>query len=110
MERKYRLTALAALGAGGYVLFRRSYRVPLKEYTRCALYMATLDDEICHREWDRLGQSSAAAAFPEKAVSLQYRYHLYLGMNRGKDRRTLQREIADMEQRLWEYTQAERRT
>ena len=107
MDRKEKAAVLLGAGVGGYLLLRRSFRVPLREYTRCALYMATLDDDICRREWDRLGQCSAAACFPEKAESLQYRYHLYLGMNRGKNRRTLQREIADMEQRLWELSRKE---
>ena len=107
MERKKAgRIALGVLCAGGAgcILFHRCFRVPLREYTRCALYMATLDDEICRQEWNRLGQVSAAAAFPEKAESLQYRYHMDLGMNQGKSRRQLQQEIADMEQRLWEFT------
>ena len=107
MDRKNVALGVLAAGGLGYGLFRRAYRVPLREYTRCALYMATLDDDICRREWDRLGKTSAAVAFPEKAESLQYRYHLYLQMNRGKTRRQLQQEIADMEQRLWEFTREE---
>ena len=107
MDRKHIALGVLAAGGLGYGLFRRICRVPIKEYNRCALYMATLDDDICRREWDRLGKTSAAVAFPEKAESLQYRYHLYLRMNWGKTRHQLQQEIADMEQRLWEFTREE---
>ena len=39
-----------AVGAGAAVCWRWKIRMPLKEFTRSALYMAVLDDEICRIE------------------------------------------------------------
>ena len=74
--------ALLAVGAGGTAYLKWNFRMPLKEYTQHALYMAMLDDKICQAE------------------TLQDRYHLFLQRNRRKSRRAIQGEIAGMERRL----------
>ena len=79
--------------------------MPLKEYTRRALYMALLDDEICRNELEGNIIGGEEIRFPPKAESLHYRYRLYLSMNRGKNCRTLQIETARMERRLEESRQ-----
>ena len=89
-----------ALGLGGLVWYRLAYRMPLKEYTRRALYMAVLDDEICRRELAEAEPGGKPVRFPPRAESLQYRYHLFLGLNRAKSRKALQIETARMERRL----------
>ena len=80
-------------------------RMPLGEFTRYALYMAVLDDEICRNELEGNRIGDEVITFPPKEESLQYRYHLFLELNRTKDRRQLQQEIADLEQRLQESRQ-----
>lgn len=70
--------------------------MPLKEFTRYALYMAVMDDEICRNELE----GNQIITFPPKVDTLQERYHLFLDMNRTKSRRQLQAEITDMERRL----------
>ena len=97
-----RLGIAAGLAAclGGLVWYRRNWRMPLKEYTRWALYMAVLDDAICRRELDGLQIDVECIRFPPKADSLQYRYHLFLQGNRKKSREMLRRETAQLEQRL----------
>ena len=94
-----------ALCLGGLAWYRRTYRMPLKEYTRRALYMALLDDEICRNELEGNIIGGEEIRFPPKAESLHYRYRLYLSINRGKNRRTLQIETARMERRLEESRQ-----
>ena len=98
------LGILAACGAAG-AIYRWHYRMPMKEYTRYALYMAALDDEICRNELEGNRIGDEVITFPPKEESLQYRYHLFLELNRTKDRRQLQQEIADLEQRLQESRQ-----
>ena len=46
MNRGKKAACLGALALclGGLAWYRRTYRMPLKEYTRRALYMALLDD------------------------------------------------------------------
>ena len=97
-----RLGIAAGLAAclGGLVWYRRNWRMPLKEYTRWALYMAVLDDAICRRELDGLQIGGECIRFPPKADSLQYRYHLFLQGNRKKSREMLRSETAQLEQRL----------
>ena len=80
-------------------------RMPLGEFTRYALYMAVLDDEICRNELEGNRIGDEVITFPPKEESLQYRYHLFLELNRTKDREQLQQEIADLEQRLQESRQ-----
>ena len=80
-------------------------RMPLKEFTRYALYMAVLDDEICRNELEGNQIGDQVITFAPRAETLQERYHLFLERNRTKGRRQLQQEIADMEQRLRESRQ-----
>ena len=94
-----------AAGAGAAVCWRRAFRMPLKEFTRYALYMAVLDDEICRNELEGNQIGDEVIIFPPKEKTLQYRYHLFLQMNRTKSRQQIQQEIADMEQRLQESRQ-----
>ena len=79
--------------------------MPLKEFTRSALYMAVMDDEICRNELEgnRLGDKTIT--FPPKAETLQARYHLFLQMNRAKSRQQIQKNIVEMERRLQESRQ-----
>lgn len=81
-----------------------NFRMPPKEYTSYALYMATLDDEICRNELDGNTIQGEPIVFPPKEESLQYRYHLFLGMNRKKSRKDIQAEIKQMQQRSSFYS------
>ena len=80
-------------------------RMPLKEFTRYALYMAVMDDEICRNELEGNQIGDQVISFAPRAETLQERYHLFLELNRTKDREQLQQEIADLEQRLQESRQ-----
>lgn len=106
MKTRYKISALGVLavvdGAAGW---KWRIRMPLKEFTRYALYMAVMDDEICRNELEGNQIGEEVIAFPTMAETLQDRYHLFLQMNRTKSRRQIQKEIADMEQRLWESRQ-----
>ena len=75
-------------------------RMPLGEFTRYALYMAVLDDEICRNELEGNQIGDEVVTFPPKSETLQERYHFFLELNRTKSCRQIQQEIADMEQRL----------
>lgn len=79
--------------------------MPLKEFTRYALYMAVMDDEICRNELEGNQIGDQVITFAPRAETLQERYHLFLEMNRAKSRRQIQEEIAEMEQRLRESRQ-----
>ena len=79
--------------------------MPLKEFTRYALYLAAMDDEICRNELEGNQIGTGVITFPPKAETLQQRYHLFLQMNRTKSRRQIQADIADMEQRLQQSRQ-----
>ena len=85
--------------------WRWKIRMPLKEFTRYALYMAVMDDEICRNELEGNQIGDEIVTFPPKEETLQDRYHLFLQMNRTKSRQQLQQEITDMEQRLRESRQ-----
>ncbi len=102
MTKKYQKVALfsAAACVGGAIFYKRNFRMPLKEYTQYALYMATLDDEICRNELEGNCIDQRKIFFPPKAESLQYRYHLFLQMNCKKSRKTILHEISQMEERL----------
>ncbi len=101
-NRNIALMSSLALAAGGYGLYRWTYRMPLKDYTRYALYMAVLDDEICRNELEGMQMDGGKIVFPEKSRSLQYRYHLFLQLNRKKSRKKIQQEILELKQRLRE--------
>ena len=107
MKRGHKVAVLGCLAAGTGVAacWRRMVRMPLKEFTRYALYMAVMDDEICRNELEGDQVGDEVIIFPPKADTLQARYHLFLTMNRAKSRQRLQAEIADMEQRLQESRQ-----
>ena len=80
----------------GYGLYRWNYRMPIREFTGYALFMGVLDDAIARRELDGI------CIFPPQWQSIQYKYHLYLQLNRGKSRNMLLEEIRQMEERLKE--------
>ncbi|MBS5136273.1 MAG: hypothetical protein KHZ05_12700 [Oscillospiraceae bacterium] len=107
MKTRYQIAALGSLAAvaGAAACWKWRFRMPLKEFTRYALYMAVMDDEICRNELEGNQIGDEVITFPPKEESLQYRYHLFLQMNRTKSRRQIQQEIADMEQRLQESRQ-----
>lgn len=107
MKTRYQIAALGSLAAvaGAAACWKWRFRMPLKEFTRYALYMAVMDDEICRNELEGNQIGDQVITFPPKEESLQYRYHLFLQMNRTKSRRQIQQEIADMEQRLQESQQ-----
>ena len=102
---KVAITGMATACASAAACYCWNFRMPLKEYTRYALYMATLDDEICRNELEGNTIQGEPIVFPPKEESLQYRYHLFLGMNRKKSRKAIQSEIKQMEQRLEESKQ-----
>lgn len=107
MKNSRSIVALGGLAAvaGVAACWKWMIRIPLKEFTRYALYMAVMDDEICRNELEGNQIGEEVIIFPPKAETLQERYHLFLQMNRAKSRRQLQKEIADMEQRLQESRQ-----
>lgn len=102
---KIALAGGLAVAVGAVVCWNWMIRMPLKEFTRYALYMAVLDDEICRNELEENQIGDQIITFAPRAETLQERYHLFLEMNRTKSRRQLQQEIADMEKRLRESRQ-----
>ena len=101
MKTRHKIAALSGLAVVVGIACRSlMIRRPLKEFTRYALYMAVMDDEICRNELEGNQIGDAVIRFPHKAETLQGRYHLFLQINRKKSRRQLQAEIVDMEQRL----------
>lgn len=102
---KIALAGGLAVAVGAVVCWNWMIRMPLKEFTRYALYMAVLDDEICRNELEGNQIGDQVITFAPRAETLQERYHLFLEMNRTKSRRQLQQEIADMEKRLRESRQ-----
>lgn len=107
MKTSHKIAALGSLTAvaGAAACWKWMIRMPLKEFTRYALYMAALDDEICRNELEGNQIGTGVITFPPKAETLQQRYHLFLQMNRTKSRRQIQADIADMEQRLQQSRQ-----
>lgn len=94
-----------AVAVSAAACWRWMIRMPVKEFTRYALYMAVLDDEICRNELEGNQIGDDIITFPPKVETLQERYHLFLERNWTKSRRQLQQEIVDMEQRLRESRQ-----
>ena len=94
-----------AVAVSAAARWRRMIRIPVKEFTRYALYMAVMDDEICRNELEGNQAGDQVITFASRAETLQERYHLFLEMNRTRSRQQLQQEIADMEQRLRESRQ-----
>lgn len=107
MKRGRKIAALGCLAAvaGTAAYWRWMIRMPLREFTRYALYMAVMDDEICRNELEGNQIGDEVITFPPKAETLQERYHLFLQMNRAKSRHQIQKEVLEMEQRLQESRQ-----
>lgn len=102
---KIALAGGMAVAAGAVACWNWMIRMPLKEFTRYALYMAVMDDEICRNELEGNQIGDEVITFAPRAETLKERYHLFLEVNRTKSRQQLQQEIADMEQRLLESRQ-----
>ena len=85
---------------GATACWRWMIRMPAQEFTRYALYMAVMDDEICRNELEGNQIGDQVITFAPRAETLQERYHIFLERNRTKSRRQLRQHIADMEQRL----------
>lgn len=107
MKRGHKIAALGCLAAvaGTAAYWRWMIRMPLREFTRYALYMAVMDDEICRNELEGNQIGDEVITFPPKAETLQERYHLFLQMNRAKSCHQIQKEVLEMEQRLQESRQ-----
>ena len=99
------LLGCLAVGIGAGVCWRLQIRTSLKEFAQYALYMAVMDDEICRNELEGNQTGDEVITFPPREESLQYRYHLFLQMNRAKSRRQIQEKIAEMDKRLQESRQ-----
>ena len=102
---KIALVGGLAVAVGAAACWRRMIRMPIREFTRYALYMAVMDDEICRNELEDNQIGDQVIIFPPKEETLQDRYHLFLQMNRTKSHRQIQEEIAEMERRLLESRQ-----
>lgn len=83
-----------------YFIYKKNIKFKLKDYTKYALYMAVLDDEICRKELDGILVNGEKVEFPSKMDSLKYRYNLFLQLNRGKSKIEVQKEIKKLENRL----------
>lgn len=94
-----------AAGTGTAICWHWMIRMPLKEYTRYALYMAVLDDAICRNELEGDQIGNTVIQFGPKEETLQERYHIFLQLNRRKNRQQLRKEIPAMEQRFQESRQ-----
>ena len=107
MKKGCKIALVGSLAAAVGIAACRKWmiRTPLKEFTRYALYMAVLDDEICRNELEGNRIGDQVISFAPRAETLQERYHLFLELNRAKDREQIQQEIADLEQRLQESRQ-----
>lgn len=102
---KIALVGSLAAAVGIAACWRWMIRMPLGEFTRYALYMAVMDDEICRNELEGNQIGDEVISFAPRAETLQERYHLFLELNQAKSRQQLQQEIAYMEQRLQESRQ-----
>ena len=104
-HHKAAILGCLAVATSTIVWKRRTFRMPFKEFTRYALYMAVMDDEICRNELEGNDLGGVRIEFPDKMDSLQMRYHLFLQMNQKKSRQQILGEIAAMEQRLQDSRQ-----
>lgn len=102
MKTVHKIAVLSSLTvvAGAAVCWRRKIRMPLREFTRYALYMAVMEDEISHNELEGNQIGNRTITFPPKAETLQERYYFFLHTNRGESRGHIQKKIEDMELRL----------
>ena len=73
MKTSHKIAALGSLTAvaGAAACWKWMIRMPLKEFTRYALYMAALDDEICRNELEGNQIGGEVITFPPKAETLQ---------------------------------------
>ncbi len=78
MKSRYKIAALGGLAAvsGAVACWKWMIRMPLKEFTRYALYMAAMDDETCRNELEGNQIGDEVIKFPPKEKTLQNRYHL----------------------------------
>lgn len=104
-HHKTAILGCLAVATGMIVWKRWAFRMPFKEFTRYALYMAVMDDEICRNELEGNDLGGVRIEFPDKMDSLQMRYHRFLQMNQKKSRQQILDEIAAMEQRLQDSRQ-----
>lgn len=104
-HHKAAILGCLAVATGMIVWKRWAFRMPFKEFTRYALYMAVMDDEICRNELEGNDLGGVRIEFPDKMDSLQMRYHRFLQMNQKKSRQQILDEIAAMEQRLQDSRQ-----
>lgn len=104
-HHKAAILGCLAVATGMIVWKRWAFRMPFKEFTRYALYMAVMGDEICRNELEGNDLGGVRIEFPDKMDSLQMRYHLFLQMNQKKSRQQILDEIAAMEQRLQDSRQ-----
>ena len=102
MKTGHKLAVLGCLAVvvGSAVCWRWMIRMPLKEFTRYALYMAVMDDEICRNELEGNQIGAQTICFRPREETIQEKYHLFLSMNRKKSRKQLRKEIGEMERRL----------
>lgn len=87
----------------GITKFKKNHPMKLKDYTKYALYMAVLDDEIVRNELGdgaEIDGEEAEVHFPHRMETLKHRYNLFLEMNKGKTEDMLIEEVLDMEERL----------
>lgn len=100
MKNGHKIAALGCLAVlvGSIACWRWMIRIPLKKFTRYALYMVVMDDAICRNKPEGNQTEDTVIVFPPRRESLQERYHLFWEMNRSKTRQQFQAEITDMEQ------------
>lgn len=86
MKTGHKIVSLGclAVGVASAVRWRWMIRMPLQEFTRYALYMAVMDDEICRNELEGNQIGDEIITFPPKVETLQERYHLFLQMKPGE--------------------------
>lgn len=104
--KKALLVGATALFVGG-AAYKRTIRMPWKEYTGYARKMAELDDNIARNELEGNRVGGNVIVFPPKSESVEDRYHFFLKLNRRKSRTAILSEIAELEQRLKESRQYE---
>lgn len=98
-------SAIGLLTVGGSILYTHLPKMPLKSYTAACLYLAVMDDEIARNELEGNRVDGETIVFPPKMESLQYRYRLFLEMNRKLSTAEMDAEIQKFETRLEESKQ-----